>query len=83
MRKSALKAAIDQGACGKRQGARARRISAAAMHALAKLRAPVDAFFDKITVNADDARLRRNRLQLLNELRGVMHTIADFSKVAG
>ena len=55
----------------------------AAMRALAQLRGPVDAFFDKITVNAEDARLRKNRLQLLNELRGVMHTVADFSKISG
>jgi glycyl-tRNA synthetase beta chain len=56
---------------------------AGAMHALSKLRAPVDAFFDKIIVNSDDARLRKNRLCLLNELRRTMHQVADFSKVAG
>lgn len=55
----------------------------AAMRALARLRAPVDAFFDKVTVNADDPNLRINRLRLLNELRAAMHTVADFSKVAG
>jgi glycyl-tRNA synthetase beta chain len=53
------------------------------MAALAKLRAPVDAFFDKVTVNAEEARLRENRLRLLGELRTVMHAVADFSKVAG
>jgi glycyl-tRNA synthetase beta chain len=56
---------------------------AGAMHALSKLRAPVDAFFEKVTVNADDARLRKNRLCLLGELRGAMHLVADFSKVTG
>ncbi len=54
-----------------------------AMQALARLRAPVDAFFDKVTVNAEDAGLRLNRLRLLNELRAAMHEVADFSKVAG
>jgi glycyl-tRNA synthetase beta chain len=54
-----------------------------AMRALATLRAPVDAFFLDVTVNADDADLRLNRLRLLNELREAMHGVADFSKVAG
>ena len=54
-----------------------------AMRALSKLRAPVDAFFDKVTVNADNADLRLNRLRLLAELRRVMMDVADFGKVAG
>jgi glycyl-tRNA synthetase beta chain len=54
-----------------------------AMRALAKLRAPVDAFFDKVTVNADDPQLRLNRLRLLSELRQAVHTVADFSKIGG
>ncbi|HLH51488.1 MAG TPA: glycine--tRNA ligase subunit beta, partial [Roseiarcus sp.] len=54
-----------------------------AMRALATLRGPVDAFFDKVTVNADDPKLRLNRLRLLNELRRAVHTVADFSKIAG
>ena len=54
-----------------------------AMRALATLRAPVDAFFLDVTVNADDPDLRLNRLRLLNELREAMHGVADFSKVAG
>ncbi len=54
-----------------------------AMRALARLRAPVDDFFLKVTVNADDADLRLNRLRLLNELRAAVHTVADFSKIAG
>ena len=53
-----------------------------AMRALATLRGPVDAFFDKVTVNADDPKLRVNRLRLLNELRRAVHTVADFSKIA-
>jgi len=54
-----------------------------AMRALATLRAPVDAFFLDVTVNADHPDLRRNRLRLLGELREAMHAVADFSKVAG
>jgi glycyl-tRNA synthetase beta chain len=54
-----------------------------AMRAMSRLRAPVDAFFDKVTVNADDASLRQNRLELLSEIRLAMHTVADFSKIEG
>lgn len=56
---------------------------AAAMSALASLRAPVDAFFDKVTVNADDAGVRANRLKLLAQIRAALHEVADFSKVEG
>ncbi|MDJ0512056.1 MAG: glycine--tRNA ligase subunit beta [Methyloceanibacter sp.] len=55
----------------------------AAMSAMAKLRAPVDAFFDSVTVNADDPNLRENRLRLLNRIRNTTKTVADFSKIAG
>ncbi len=54
-----------------------------AMNALSELRAPVDAFFDKVTVNADDAALRDNRLFLLSEIRAATLTVADFSKITG
>jgi len=54
-----------------------------AMECLSSLRPPVDDFFDHVTVNADDPRLRLNRLRLLNELRSAMHMVADFSKIAG
>jgi glycyl-tRNA synthetase beta chain len=54
-----------------------------AMESLASLRPPVDAFFEHVTVNAEDPRLRLNRLRLLNELRSAMHRVADFSKIAG
>ncbi|MBL9097679.1 MAG: glycine--tRNA ligase subunit beta [Alphaproteobacteria bacterium] len=54
-----------------------------AMRAMSRLRAPVDAFFDKVTVNADDPALRENRLKLLNDIRQAMHTVADFSKIEG
>ena len=49
-----------------------------AMRALAKLRAPVDAFFEKVTVNTDDPALRLNRLRLLGELREAMHVRRRF-----
>lgn len=52
------------------------------MAALAELRQPVDAFFDKIMVNADDAKVRVNRLCVLASLRDTMNTIADFSKIS-
>jgi glycyl-tRNA synthetase beta chain len=55
----------------------------AAMEGFAKLRAPVDAFFDKVTVNAPEPELRLNRLRLLAQLRDTMHQIADFSKIVG
>ena len=59
----------------------------AAMHAMAKLRPHVDAFFDKVTVNvaegADREKLRENRLKLLNEIRDATRTVADFSRIEG
>jgi glycyl-tRNA synthetase beta chain len=54
-----------------------------AMGVMAKLRAPVDAFFDKVTVNDKDATLRENRLKLLARLRSTLHLVADFSKIEG
>jgi glycyl-tRNA synthetase beta chain len=54
-----------------------------AMRALSRLRQPVDAFFDKVTVNAEDAGLRVNRLRLLNDIREATRTVADFSRIEG
>ncbi|HXL49570.1 MAG TPA: DALR anticodon-binding domain-containing protein, partial [Xanthobacteraceae bacterium] len=54
-----------------------------AMRAMAKLRPPVDAFFDKVMVNVDDKQLRENRLKLLNEIREATRTVADFSCIEG
>jgi glycyl-tRNA synthetase beta chain len=54
-----------------------------AMGVMARLRKPVDAFFDKVTVNDKDAGLRKNRLLLLSRLRATLHTVADFSKIEG
>ncbi len=56
---------------------------AAAMTALARLRGPIDAFFDTTTVNADSPAVRRNRLCLLNRIRAVMNRVAIFSAVEG
>jgi glycyl-tRNA synthetase beta chain len=57
---------------------------AGAMQAFAGLRAPIDAFFDKVTVNVQDKpELRLNRLKLLNQIRATMDSVADFSKVEG
>jgi glycyl-tRNA synthetase beta chain len=54
-----------------------------AMAAFAAVRAPVDAFFEKVTVNADDKALRANRLRLLSQIRGTLGLIADLSKIEG
>jgi glycyl-tRNA synthetase beta chain len=56
---------------------------AAAMRALAALRAPVDAFFDKVLVNSDVAEERDNRLKLLGQVRAVMGRVADFGQISG
>ncbi len=56
---------------------------AAAMTALAGLRGPVDAFFDKVLVNSDNPEERANRLRLLIEVRDAMGQVADFSQVSG
>jgi glycyl-tRNA synthetase beta chain len=61
----------------------AREDYAGAMKALAELRPAVDAFFDKVTVNAADPALRENRLKILAELRAATATVADFSKIEG
>ena len=55
----------------------------AAMEAMASLRAPVDLFFDKVTVNADDPDIRANRLRLLSQFRSALGRIADFSRIEG
>ncbi|WP_425505240.1 glycine--tRNA ligase subunit beta [Sphingomonas sinipercae] len=79
---SALAAALE--------GAELRAITAidaedftAAMDALSSLRAPIDAFFDKVTVNADDAAVRARRLNLLMRFRDAVNRVADFSKIEG
>ncbi|MGQ0675140.1 MAG: glycine--tRNA ligase subunit beta [Rhodospirillales bacterium] len=54
-----------------------------AMTELAGLRPLVDAFFDKVTVNADDAKLRENRLKLLSRIQATMDQVAIFAKIEG
>jgi glycyl-tRNA synthetase beta chain len=54
-----------------------------AMAALASLRGPVDAFFDKVTVNDPDPAKREARLNLLARMRDAVHQVADFSRIEG
>jgi glycyl-tRNA synthetase beta chain len=54
----------------------------ASLQALAALRAPVDAFFDGVMVNAEDPALRANRLGLLAKLHAAMNKVADLSKLS-
>jgi glycyl-tRNA synthetase beta chain len=55
----------------------------AAMAALARLRAPIDEFFDHVTVNDPDAATRERRLNLLLRFRDAVHRVADFSRIEG
>src|SRR3546814_359832 len=54
-----------------------------AMSALASLRAPIDAFFDKVTVNDTDEKKREARLGILVRVRNAAHQVADFSRIEG
>ena len=54
-----------------------------AMSALSRLRRPVDAFFDDVTVNCGEPDLRRNRLFLLSQIGSALESVADFSKIEG
>ena len=59
-----------------------RRIAAQPIESvISRLRPRVDLFFDKVLVNAPDARIRHNRLTLLNTLLQEFSTIADFSQI--
>lgn len=78
----ALGAALDRSNTESRE-ALAKQDFAAALHALAKVHQPADAFFTDLMVNAEDAALRLNRLRLLGSLRSQLHAVADFSKIAG
>jgi glycyl-tRNA synthetase beta chain len=53
----------------------------AALIAMARLREPVDAFFEAVLVMADDERIRFNRLSLLEEISTLFHDVADFSRI--
>jgi glycyl-tRNA synthetase beta chain len=54
-----------------------------AMSELARLRRPVDHFFDSVTVNCEDRALRENRLRLLSRIRATLNRVADFSQIEG
>jgi glycyl-tRNA synthetase beta chain len=56
---------------------------AKAMAMTARLRPPLDLFFEKVTVNAPEPELRHNRLRLLAQVRSIMDQIADFSRIEG
>ena len=56
---------------------------AGAMGELARLRGPVDAFFEGVMVNDDDPAVRANRLALLSDVRANLHKVADFSLIEG
>ncbi|MDB2577851.1 glycine--tRNA ligase subunit beta [Tateyamaria sp.] len=56
---------------------------ASAMHAMASLRAPIDAFFDAVQINTDNAMVRRNRLNLLSRIRTLCLSVADLTKIEG
>ncbi len=79
---AALVAALDR-AEPAAAAAVAREDFEAAMAALASLRAPIDAFFDTVTVNDADPGKRTARLALLMRVRAAVHAVADFSKIEG
>ena len=81
----AEKALIDalQAAQPKAVGAIAEEDFAAAMSALASLRAPIDRFFEDVIVNAEEKDVRAARLTLLSRLRDAVHQVADFSRIEG
>jgi glycyl-tRNA synthetase beta chain len=61
----------------------AREEFASAMTELARLRRPIDDFFDKVTVNCEEAALRENRLRLLSRIQATLNQVADFSQIEG
>jgi glycyl-tRNA synthetase beta chain len=78
----ALHQAINQAVSAARRAVEAEDFEAA-MSAIARLRAPVDAFFEQVTVNDKDPSFRENRLKLLNRIREATAEVADFSKIEG
>ena len=75
-----LEAALD-GASASAKSAIAEENYVEAMKSMAALRSPVDRFFDRVTVNAEDADVRANRLRLLSRFRSTLGGIADFSLI--
>ena len=53
------------------------------MKIMATLREPVDAFFDRVTVNCEEPEVRRNRLLMLSQIPATLDLVADFSKIEG
>ena len=53
------------------------------MAALASLRAPIDSFFEEVTVNDEDRAKRASRLDLLARFRAAVHSVADFARIEG
>lgn len=78
----ALFAAVNQAESKAAQAIQAQDFSGA-MQALSALRQPVDAFFEGVLVNDDDAAIRANRLALLQRIRAATGQVADFSRIAG
>jgi glycyl-tRNA synthetase beta chain len=78
----ALAAAVDKAEPKAKAAVEAEDFTAA-MAALASLRAPIDIFFDKVTVNDPDKAIRARRLNLLARFRDAVHQVADFSKIEG
>lgn len=70
-------------AVGRTQSALDAEDFALAMRTMATLKAPIDAFFDRVTVNCDDTALRENRLRLLAQIQGTLDRVADFSRIEG
>ncbi len=77
-----LNRAVSQSEANARRAVEAEDFVSAMGH-IAKLRGPVDQFFDKVTVNADDPTFRENRLKLLNRIREATLAVADFSRIEG
>ena len=72
-----------EAARAKAEGSLAREAFDEAMTALATLRAPIDEFYERVTVNTDNSALRENRLRLLSEIRATLNRVADFSQIEG
>ena len=77
-----LAESLEASANGARQALSAEDFTGA-MAALAGLRRPIDDFFDRVTVNTDEANLRENRLRLLGAIGATMNQVADFSRIEG
>ena len=78
----ALFAALDAGEAAIAPAMKAEDF-AAAMAAMARLRAPIDAFFTAVQINTDNQVVRRNRLNLLHRIRALVAQVADLTKVEG